>query len=59
MKDHKACIFVAGNSKNMPQEVREAFVISCVEYGNLSKEEAEKLIQDMERTNKYQTETWF
>ncbi|KAK9688366.1 Nucleoside transporter [Popillia japonica] len=57
VKDHKACIFVAGNSKNMPQEVREAFVISCVEYGNLSKEEAEKLIQDMERTNKYQTET--
>ncbi|KAI4461603.1 nitric oxide synthase-related [Holotrichia oblita] len=59
MKDNKTCIFVAGNSKNMPQEVREAFLTSCMEHGNLSKEEAEKLIQDMERKNKYQTETWF
>ncbi|GJQ80364.1 hypothetical protein Trydic_g12228 [Trypoxylus dichotomus] len=59
LKDKKAYIFVAGNSKNMPQEVRNAFVTTCVNHGNLSKEEAEKLIQEMERRNKYQTETWF
>ncbi|KRT79284.1 hypothetical protein AMK59_7994 [Oryctes borbonicus] len=59
LKDKKAYIFVAGNSKNMPQEVRNAFVSTCIEQGNLSKEEAEKLIREMERTNRYQTETWF
>lgn len=43
----------------MPQEVREAFVDVCAKHGNFSKEAAEKLIEEMERRNRYQTETWF
>ena len=48
--------FVAGNSKNMPSQVREALVDAlAVELGS---EEAEKYVEKMEVTGRYQTETW-
>ncbi|XP_017786691.1 PREDICTED: NADPH-dependent diflavin oxidoreductase 1 isoform X2 [Nicrophorus vespilloides] len=54
----RAHIFVAGNSKNMPQEVRSAFARVCVEEGGLDEEKAEAFLAQMEKTNQYQTETW-
>lgn len=51
-------VFVAGNSKNMPQAVRQAFINVCVENGNLLEAEATKLIETMEKQNRYQTECW-
>ncbi|XP_066258161.1 NADPH-dependent diflavin oxidoreductase 1 isoform X1 [Euwallacea similis] len=51
-------IFVAGNSKNMPQQVREAFVSVCVNYGRLQDSEAVKKIDLMVKQGRYQTECW-
>ena len=51
-------IFVAGNAKLMPQEVREAFVKVCQMSGGMTVEGAEKFIATMEKQNKYQTECW-
>lgn len=54
----RAHIYVAGNSKNMPQQVRDAFKDVCVDCGGFSNEEADGFIEKMERSNRYQTETW-
>jgi len=51
-------IFVAGNSKNMPQSVRQAFINVCMNVGAMSEVEAVKFIETMEKQNKYQTECW-
>jgi len=53
-----AFIFLAGNSKNMPQSVREALCEVAKVCGNLSDDAAEEFISEMEQTGKYQTETW-
>ncbi|RZC41878.1 NADPH-dependent diflavin oxidoreductase 1, partial [Asbolus verrucosus] len=49
-------IFVAGSARFMPQEVRESFVKVCENAGSMSRENAEKFIEKMEKQNKYQTE---
>lgn len=54
-----AYIFVAGNSKNMPREVRQSFVDVCIEVGKMTEEEGNKYVEEMEKRNRYQTETWF
>lgn len=54
----KAYIFVAGSSKNMPQSVRESFVNAVKIHGGFTESEAENFIVNMEKTGKYQTETW-
>lgn len=51
-------IFVAGNSKMMPQQVRDAFIDVCVNKGEITKEEASMFLDRMEKTNRYQTECW-
>ncbi|CAH0555397.1 unnamed protein product [Brassicogethes aeneus] len=50
-------VFVAGNAKQMPQSVRQAFVDVLVKHG-MSDDEATKFIETMEKTNRYQTECW-
>lgn len=42
----------------MPTSVRESIENICINKGGMSKEDAGKFITDMERTNRYQTETW-
>ncbi|CAH1153947.1 unnamed protein product [Phaedon cochleariae] len=54
----KAFIYIAGNSKNMPRGVREAFIEVCKEYGCMSEEVAACFINDLEKTGRYQTECW-
>ncbi|ERL90081.1 hypothetical protein D910_07436 [Dendroctonus ponderosae] len=56
--ERKASIFVAGNSKNMPQQVRQAFMDVCVQHGQLSELEAAQLMERMEKASRYQTECW-
>lgn len=58
LKTGKAHIFIAGSSKNMPQQVREAFVEVCINCGEMTRGEALKFIEVLERMNQYQTETW-
>ena len=47
--------FIAGNSKNMPSQVREALVSAlATKLGEM----AEQFVEKMEAQGKYQTETW-
>ena len=48
--------FVAGNSKSMPTQVREALVAALAE--TLGQDEAENSVEKMEMNGRYQTETW-
>ncbi|XP_017790394.1 PREDICTED: NADPH-dependent diflavin oxidoreductase 1, partial [Habropoda laboriosa] len=47
-------IYLAGNSKNMPNCVREEFVNLTKEITESSKEEAESFIKQLENENRYQ-----
>lgn len=51
-------IYLAGNSKNMPNCVHEEFVNLAKEFANLNEEEAEHFIKQLENENRYQVETW-
>lgn len=58
LKTKNAFIYVAGNAKNMPTSVREAFENICINNGCMSKQDAAKFMLEMEHANRYQTETW-
>ena len=49
-------VFVAGSSKNMPGQVRAALVSAL--STRLGEEEAEIFVENLEKTGKYQMETW-
>lgn len=51
-------IYLAGNSKNMPNNVRDEFINLTKETGEMTKEEAEAFIRHLEKNNRYQCETW-
>lgn len=51
-------IYLAGNSKNMPNDVRNEFVNLAKEIGEMTEEQAEAFIKDLEKKNRYQVETW-
>ncbi|XP_014467335.1 PREDICTED: NADPH-dependent diflavin oxidoreductase 1 [Dinoponera quadriceps] len=51
-------IYLAGNSKNMPNDVRDEFVNLVKEIGEMTKEEAEVFVEHLEKNNRYQCETW-
>lgn len=42
----------------MPDAVRDAVVYCAVSEGGLSEDEAELFVRELERTRRYQTETW-
>lgn len=49
---------MAGNAKNMPRDVRQAFVSVCMTCGQLTNDEANNYIKQMESNGRYQTECW-
>ncbi|XP_019888918.2 NADPH-dependent diflavin oxidoreductase 1 isoform X1 [Ooceraea biroi] len=51
-------IHLAGNSRNMPNSVRDEFLNLVKQFGKLTKEEARLFIEHLEKNNRYQTETW-
>ncbi|CAL7938703.1 unnamed protein product [Xylocopa violacea] len=51
-------IYLAGNSKNMPNCVREEFVNLTKEMTESTEEEAENFVRQLENQNRYQIETW-
>lgn len=53
-----AFFFVAGNSKNMPDSVREALKQIAVAEGGRTDEEAEDYVQELEKKKRFQLETW-
>ena len=54
--DGEGWMFVAGNSKNMPTQVRRSLISALTT--RLGTEEAEKFVEKMENVGRYQTETW-
>lgn len=58
IKNKNVKIFIAGNSKNMPQSVRESFVTVLMEKGQFTEDEADAFLADLDKRNQYQTETW-
>jgi len=54
--DQGASFFLAGNSKQMPGQVREALVQVLAQ--RLGEQGAEQYVTDMEEGGRYQTETW-
>lgn len=55
---HGACFYLAGNAKDMPAEVSEALVSIFREEGGLSGPEAAAYLAQLQRTLRFQTETW-
>ncbi|KAF7255033.1 hypothetical protein EG68_10147 [Paragonimus skrjabini miyazakii] len=51
-------VFVAGNAKSMPNEVRNALVTVCETVGGLTAEEAEAKLTALEVDRRFQVEAW-
>ncbi|KPJ20587.1 NADPH-dependent diflavin oxidoreductase 1 [Papilio xuthus] len=51
-------IFISGNSKNMPDNVRDAFKDVFCEIGGLNETESKDMLQMLEKSGKLQMETW-
>ncbi|CAK6972512.1 NADPH-dependent diflavin oxidoreductase 1 [Scomber scombrus] len=52
------CFYIAGNAKQMPASVRDALKEGFQQEGGTSAEEAEQMLEAMERTGRLQSETW-
>lgn len=53
-----ACFYIAGNAKQMPASVCDALKEAFQEAGGASAEEAEQMLAAMEKTGRFQSETW-
>lgn len=42
----------------MPDNVRDEFVSLAREIGKMTKDEAEAFVKHLEKSNRYQSETW-
>jgi sulfite reductase alpha subunit-like flavoprotein len=56
--DAGGVFFVAGNSKNMPKDVRAALATVAATCGNLSADDSERWLKRMEAQGRYVVETW-
>ncbi|CAH2096814.1 unnamed protein product [Euphydryas editha] len=54
-----AYIFISGNAKNMPDNVRDAFIDDVfIKTGKIEPEKAKEMLSSMEKNNRLQVETW-
>nr|XP_045015660.1 NADPH-dependent diflavin oxidoreductase 1 isoform X1 [Jaculus jaculus] len=53
-----AFFYLAGNAKYMPTDVAEALISVFQEYGGLSNSDAAAYLANLQRTLRFQTETW-
>uniref|UniRef100_A0A3Q2YKF2 NADPH-dependent diflavin oxidoreductase 1 n=1 Tax=Hippocampus comes TaxID=109280 RepID=A0A3Q2YKF2_HIPCM len=53
-----AYFYIAGNAKDMPNGVRDALKAGFQQQGGLSDEDAEKMLAAMEKSGRFQSETW-
>ncbi|XP_057323905.1 NADPH-dependent diflavin oxidoreductase 1 [Microplitis mediator] len=51
-------IYLSGSSKNMPKDVRDEFVNLSKKFGNFNDDQSEEFVKELEKTGRYQTETW-
>ncbi|KFM56652.1 NADPH-dependent diflavin oxidoreductase 1, partial [Stegodyphus mimosarum] len=57
IENHKAYIYVAGNAKQMPLAVKDAFLDIFAKEGKLNPDSCRSYLQNLE-SKRYQTETW-
>ncbi|OWR46317.1 putative NADPH fad oxidoreductase [Danaus plexippus plexippus] len=53
-----AYIFISGNAKNMPDNVRDAFIDVFNTCGDIDMAEAKEMLKDIEKNGRLQVETW-
>ncbi|CAF0777867.1 unnamed protein product [Didymodactylos carnosus] len=56
--DLNARIYLAGNAKNMPEQVCDALKTIIMKYANLNEDDANQYIKELEKTKRLQRETW-
>ncbi|CAG5115516.1 unnamed protein product [Candidula unifasciata] len=56
--EERASFFIAGNAKNMPDDVKEAVCDVISKYGSMSAENAMMYIQNLEKGRRFQVEAW-
>jgi sulfite reductase (NADPH) flavoprotein alpha-component len=56
--ERNATVVVSGSSNQMPKDVRECFKEIFIEHGHLSIQDAEKLLEELRKRNRYQEEVW-
>ncbi|XP_059213517.1 NADPH-dependent diflavin oxidoreductase 1 [Centropristis striata] len=56
--NRSACFYIAGSAKDMPTSVCDALKEAFQQEGGMSKEEAEQMLDAMERRGQFQSETW-
>ncbi|XP_072015905.1 NADPH-dependent diflavin oxidoreductase 1-like [Amphiura filiformis] len=58
VEKQKAWFFIAGNAKQMPTDVRDALKTVIQMEGKHTEDEIEEYVRTLERTRRFQTETW-
>ncbi|KAJ1940759.1 NAPDH-dependent diflavin reductase [Linderina macrospora] len=58
ISERGAVVYVSGNAKQMPDDVRQAFVDVVCGQGHVDESEAEQFIENMVKTRLYQEECW-
>jgi len=58
LAEEGAGVFIAGNAKRMPEDVRATFRKIIVREKGGTESEAEEYLIGLERSARYQTETW-
>ena len=57
---NNAHIYISGNAKNMPDNVRDAFIEDVIgKVGGRSADEAKRMVKDMEESGRFQVEAWW
>ncbi|PWN48453.1 riboflavin synthase domain-like protein [Violaceomyces palustris] len=51
-------VLISGSSGKMPESVREAVKYACVKHGDLDQDQAERYMEAMEKTGRWQEECW-
>lgn len=54
----KACFYIAGNAKQMPDSVRDALKSVIMTEGQLDSNSADVYLKTLDQTKRYQAETW-
>ncbi|XP_074640456.1 NADPH-dependent diflavin oxidoreductase 1-like [Tubulanus polymorphus] len=56
--EKRAWFFIAGNANQMPDNVKDALKTVIMDKGNLEELEAQKYIENLEKTKRFQVEAW-
>lgn len=58
LEEEKAWFFIAGNAKQMPDDVKSALHYIIQQHGHMLSAEADSYIHRLEQTRRFQAETW-